>query len=418
MSSAVEIFIAYSRRDANLLEEFRIHLRPLERMGKAKIWYDGKIEPGTVWEEAIKRHLHGSDIILLLLSANALASDYFYDQEVADALARHDRGEARVVPLILRSCAWRATRLADLQAIPKDGKPVVSWPDRDNAYADAVDSLWKLIEQAEQEKQQRTAAAQREKAAEQAARQATAARRQSYTQALARARALQAQGDWAAAQQAWQQALAQYESGFPESAAALEGYLAECAAALQRRADFESHLSTAQQALRRRRWHQAIAAAQAALQAAPNDAAAQRLLEAAEAGRSAPPARPTARWAALGIGALLFAVVLWQVFPRGDRSPSAEELAATNYRQAWEVADSVNTLPVWQAFLKAYPEGEQQQQAQSRLDSLKREYDRLLNDAEALSTVDIDHACGFLREALKIVPDDPKVRKLMTDLGC
>ncbi|MBK8565738.1 MAG: TIR domain-containing protein [Saprospiraceae bacterium] len=151
--SPFKIFIAYSRQDANLLEELRKHLRPLERTGKVKIWYDGRIEPGAVWEQAIKDNLHDADIILLLVSADAINSDYFYEKEMSDALARHHAGEARVVPLIVRSCLWQATPLKVLQALPKDGRPVTNWPDRDDAYSDAIGSLWSMLENQERQRQ-------------------------------------------------------------------------------------------------------------------------------------------------------------------------------------------------------------------------------------------------------------------------
>ena len=141
-----KIFIAYSRKDESLLNELRTHLTPIERSGKVEIWYDGKIEPGLVWEKAIKAHLHAADIILLLVSADAIASDYFYDKEMKDALVRHESGDARVVPLILRPCTWDATPLAKLQAIPKDGLAVTSWKDRDAAFSDAVGSIWEMIQ--------------------------------------------------------------------------------------------------------------------------------------------------------------------------------------------------------------------------------------------------------------------------------
>ena len=150
MPKPFQIFIAYSRKDTPYLEELRTHLNPLERSGKVRIWYDGKIEPGAVWEQAIKENLHRADIILLMVSADAINSDYFYEKEMADALARHHAGEARVVPLIVRSCLWQATPLKDLQALPKDGLPVTSWPIRDDAYSDAVGSLWTMIENFEQ----------------------------------------------------------------------------------------------------------------------------------------------------------------------------------------------------------------------------------------------------------------------------
>lgn len=145
MSKSVEIFIAYSRKDAEYLDELKTHLAPLERSEKITIWYDGKIEPGATWEPEIKKRLHSADIVLLLVSASSIASDYFYDIEMREALERHDKGVTKVVPFILRPCAWTETTLAKLQVIPKDGKAATTWNDRDEAYSDGVVRLSKLV---------------------------------------------------------------------------------------------------------------------------------------------------------------------------------------------------------------------------------------------------------------------------------
>ena len=147
MGPISKIFIAYSREDDSYLTELRTHLSPIERTSNIKIWYDGKIEPGVVWESAIKKNLHEADIILLLLSASSLASDYFYEREVKDAIERHEQSTTKVIPIILRPCSWRATPLSRLQALPKDGKPISLWLDKDQAYNNIVDQIWSLINQ-------------------------------------------------------------------------------------------------------------------------------------------------------------------------------------------------------------------------------------------------------------------------------
>jgi hypothetical protein len=90
-----------------------------------------------------------------LVSADAIASDYFYDKEVADALERHRQGSARVVPMIVRPCAWKTTPLADLQALPKDGKPVTSWSDRDEAFTYAAEALWDMVHNILQQREEK-----------------------------------------------------------------------------------------------------------------------------------------------------------------------------------------------------------------------------------------------------------------------
>ncbi len=204
MSAPLQIFIAYARKDTSFLDELRTHFTPLQRSGKVKIWYDGEIEPGKVWEAAIKDNLHSADIILMLISADAIASDYFYDKEMSDALARHAAGTARVVPLIVRPCAWQETPLGELQALPKDGKPVSTWPDRDDAYANAVTSLLATLnstqmeraaaaEQAERERNQSEAETRRQREAAAAAAQEADRRKKEQEQQAEKKRQLEAQ---------------------------------------------------------------------------------------------------------------------------------------------------------------------------------------------------------------------------------
>lgn len=145
-TNPVKVFIAYSRKDEEHLERLRKHLLPSERAGLIDVWYDGKIKAGIAWDETIREKLAQAEVVLLLLSADALASDYFYGQEVKKALERHQREEARVIPFILRPCDWKSTPLGALQAIPKDGLAVVSWDDLDDAYLDAVRRLKQILE--------------------------------------------------------------------------------------------------------------------------------------------------------------------------------------------------------------------------------------------------------------------------------
>ena len=139
----LQIFIAYSRRDAEILEELRIHLKVLERIQNVKIWYDGLIEAGHDWEASIKTNLYEADIILLLISQNFLASDYCYDTEMTQALALHKQGKLRAIPIIARNSLWQKTPFAHLQALPKNGKPIVSdWGiDKEAPYLQIVQTL-------------------------------------------------------------------------------------------------------------------------------------------------------------------------------------------------------------------------------------------------------------------------------------
>jgi hypothetical protein len=145
-SSAVSVFVSYSHADEELRRELGKHLSVLERQGIIASWHDRMIGAGTEWEGAIDSHLNDARVILLLVSADFIHSQYCYDVEMKRALARHDERQALVIPVILRAVALKGTPFAKLQALPKDAKPVVTWADRDSAFVDITDGLRNAIQ--------------------------------------------------------------------------------------------------------------------------------------------------------------------------------------------------------------------------------------------------------------------------------
>ncbi|HHQ8541984.1 TPA: toll/interleukin-1 receptor domain-containing protein [Escherichia coli] len=100
------LVFSYSHADEALRNELEKHLSPLKRMGKITTWHDRCIIPGQEFENQIDHYFSQANIILLLVSSDFIASDYCYQVEMANALERHKRGEAVVIPVILRECAW------------------------------------------------------------------------------------------------------------------------------------------------------------------------------------------------------------------------------------------------------------------------------------------------------------------------
>ena len=75
-----------------------------------------------------------------------MASDYCYEIEMRRALERHDKQLATVIPVILRPTDWRLAPFAKLKALPRDGKPITLWSDRDEAYTEIAFELRKIVE--------------------------------------------------------------------------------------------------------------------------------------------------------------------------------------------------------------------------------------------------------------------------------
>src|SRR5262249_2287948 len=147
---AVSLFVSYSHKDESLRVELDTHLKLLHRLGVIDVWHDRKIDAGDEWKSAIDDNLERADIILLLVSADFIASDYCYEEEMNRALERHDNNEARVVPIIVRDVNWNKAPFAKLQALPKDGKPITDiqcWPNKDSAWRNVADGIEKVVEQ-------------------------------------------------------------------------------------------------------------------------------------------------------------------------------------------------------------------------------------------------------------------------------
>jgi hypothetical protein len=137
----MEVFLSYSHRDEDLRNELEKHLSILKRQGAIDVWSDHRIGPGEEIGGQIDQHLESADVILLLVSSDFLDSDYCYDVEMARAMERHEQGEARVIPVILRPCAWHGAPFGHLKAIPTDGKPVVKHPTLDDGFLEVVEAV-------------------------------------------------------------------------------------------------------------------------------------------------------------------------------------------------------------------------------------------------------------------------------------
>ena len=142
----MEIFFSYSHQDEELRNELEKHLSLLRRQGVIDLWSDHRIGPGKEIGGEIDLHLESSDIILLLVSPDFLNSDYCYDIEMRRAMKRHERGEARVIPVILRPCDWRSAPFGRLKALPNDDKPVTKHQTLDDAFLDITTAIREIKE--------------------------------------------------------------------------------------------------------------------------------------------------------------------------------------------------------------------------------------------------------------------------------
>lgn len=81
-------FVSYAHADMAMVEEVRKHLKNLGRNFEIAFWSDHGIRPGQHWDKEIRDAIDAADVFLLLCSANFLASDFIFDEEIPAILVR------------------------------------------------------------------------------------------------------------------------------------------------------------------------------------------------------------------------------------------------------------------------------------------------------------------------------------------
>jgi formylglycine-generating enzyme required for sulfatase activity len=139
----MEVFFSYAHEDEKLQAALIKHLAllPIES------WHHRQITAGEEWRSEIDTHLKSAQIILLLISSDFLASEYCRDIELQIALKRHERGEARVIPVILRPVDWHDADFGKLAALPSNGQPITIWKNQDEAFTNVARGLRRVIQE-------------------------------------------------------------------------------------------------------------------------------------------------------------------------------------------------------------------------------------------------------------------------------
>jgi hypothetical protein len=137
------LFYSYAHKDEKMRQKLEEHLKLLEREGVIDGWRDRDITAGADFNDEIDENLRKAKIILLLISAAFINSDYCYSIEMKFALQQHKDKKSTVIPIILRDCDWKTAQFAKLQALPTDGVPVAGrkWKNQDEAFSNIAKGI-------------------------------------------------------------------------------------------------------------------------------------------------------------------------------------------------------------------------------------------------------------------------------------
>jgi hypothetical protein len=141
-SARDKVFISYSHKDRKFLEEFLVHLRPLERSGLVTAWSDRQIPVGSKWFEEIRRALSSARIAVLMVTPSFLASDFINEHELGPLLKDAEDGGLRIIWVPVRASSYRDTVLAKYQAVIPPDKPLAEMKaERDKAWVRVCENV-------------------------------------------------------------------------------------------------------------------------------------------------------------------------------------------------------------------------------------------------------------------------------------
>jgi hypothetical protein len=142
-----DVFYVYAPEDEAQIEGLDAQLALLKRTDVIQSFDKRSLAHGAESAQAIADHVARARVFVVLVSPAFLVSDFFHGPLMDRALERAARGEAYVVPVYLSACNWQATKLAELEGLPRDGTPVAEL-DRDTAFADIAFELRHLFKPA------------------------------------------------------------------------------------------------------------------------------------------------------------------------------------------------------------------------------------------------------------------------------
>jgi len=142
----LKAFISYSHQDTAMLDLLHKHLVQLQREGFIKTWEDREIQAGAKLDQQISKALGDSGLFLALLSPDYIASNYCYEREFEKALQLQDQGRLIIIPIIVEPCDWLHTPFNKFKALPKDGKAISTWENKNIAFLDVTQNIRRLVQ--------------------------------------------------------------------------------------------------------------------------------------------------------------------------------------------------------------------------------------------------------------------------------
>ncbi|HEV7649969.1 MAG TPA: TIR domain-containing protein [Actinophytocola sp.] len=140
------VFVSYSHVDEAERVRLDVHLAPLAREGLIDLWCNRVIAPASDWKRDIESVLVNADIVILLVTADFVASVYCFETELAEALRRHHEEGVRILPVLVKPVDFAHMPFGRFQALPRDLRPISTWDNSDAAWLEVALGVRELVE--------------------------------------------------------------------------------------------------------------------------------------------------------------------------------------------------------------------------------------------------------------------------------
>jgi len=120
MAARTQVFISYAHADmqeTSYVTELRTHLKTMQRTRKIELWDDTHIKSGEKWDERIQEALARAKVVVLMVSADFIASEYVWNKELPHILEAAREEGATILWLLVSACDYEDTDIAAYQAV-------------------------------------------------------------------------------------------------------------------------------------------------------------------------------------------------------------------------------------------------------------------------------------------------------------
>jgi hypothetical protein len=124
MTERNQVFISYSHKDKDWLEQLRVHLKPIERQGLIKVWADTDIQAGDEWRAGIEGALASARVAVLLVSPHFLASDFIDHDELPPILEAASNKDLRIFWIPISASVYQMSPISRYQSAHNPQTPL------------------------------------------------------------------------------------------------------------------------------------------------------------------------------------------------------------------------------------------------------------------------------------------------------